>query len=347
MEKIPGTSRTSNSSETDIQVGVGTYRPLTNEFLKFSKQLGVNDVLLTPHPHNEFESVIPLGETWTTERLQNLYDRISGSDLRLHAIEKMPVPLYEVLLDDYDKKIKIIKNTIANMGKVGIPILGYSGHPPWGAVRTNKEHNVRGSAKVSAYSEDDLETRDIDKIYRNVSRDHLWGKYEEFLSDVIPVAEKAGVILAVHPSDPPVPEINGLPMLFHSRKNFERALKVVPSENHGLKLCLGCWSEMGENIPEVIRQFGSNNIIYIHFRDVVGTVPDFHETFIDDDKSNFDEMEVMESLYNIGFEGVITPDHVPIMEHDTEWGFVSPQGQSFSIGYLRGLTTCLNHHKQH
>jgi len=333
----------SESTESNIRVGLGTYKPLTEEFLRLTKQLGVNDVLLTPHPHEEIESVMPLKEIWTIDELQKLHNSVEEFGLSLYAIEKMPVPLYEVLLGDYSKNIETIKKTIVNMGEVGISILGYSGHPPWGAVRTNKKCKVRGGAMASEYAKNDLQERKKDEVYKNASRERLWKKYEMFLEEVLPIAEQAGVSLAVHPSDPPVPEINGLPMLFHSRENFERALNIVPSENHGLKLCLGCWSEMGEDIPKILENFGAKNITYVHFRDVVGTVPNFHETFIDDEQSNFNETEIMKELHEMGFEGIVTPDHVPVMEGDTDWGFVSSYGQSFTTGYLRGLIEQIKH----
>lgn len=72
-------------------------------------------------------------------------------------------------------------------------------------------------------------------------------------------------------------------------------MEVVPSDHHGLEFCLGCWSEMGEDLEEVIRYFGSRDkLFYVHFRDVVGTVPSFHETWVDD--GNFDALRVMRLL---------------------------------------------------
>jgi mannonate dehydratase len=155
---------------------------------------------------------------------------------------------------------------------------------------------------------------------------------------VLPVAEEAGVQLAVHPSDPPIEEIGGVPLLFRNFENFKRAMELVPSENHGLKLCLGCWSEMGEDIPEVVRYFGSRDqITYVHFRDVVGTVPEFYETFLDDEESNYDEYEVVQALHEVGYSGLLLPDHVPMLEGEEAWEFGGTVGRSFTVGYIRGL----------
>lgn len=87
-------------------------------------------------------------------------------------------------------------------------------------------------------------------------------------------------------------------------------MELVPSDNRGLKLCLGCFSQMGEDVIDVIGRFGERDqIVFVHFRDVVGAVPIFHETFVDD--GNFDTVEVVRTLQDIGYEGAVIPDHIP------------------------------------
>lgn len=326
-----------------MRVAMGSYQPLTDETLRLMKQLGVDDVLLTPHRHPGFESAMPMGRAWTIDEIQEVKSKIESHGLRLFAFEKMPIPLYEILLGDGDREAKTeaIKTTIRNLGEVGVPVLGYSGHPPDGAVRTSRTVQVRGDAEVSAFSMDDIDTETL--LYdREYEEKEIWDAYESYLQAVLPVAEEASVKLGVHPSDPPIERLGGVPLLFRNFENFKRALDLVPSDNHGLKFCLGCWSEMGEDLVEVLRHFGGKNIIYVHFRDVVGTVPSFHETFIDDDESNFNEYEVMQTLSEIGFSGVMTPDHVPTLEGDTEWEFGSVSGRTFTVGYLKGLLKSIN-----
>jgi mannonate dehydratase len=329
-----------------MRVAIGTYKPASADFLRFAAQLGVDDVLLTPHRHDGFESALPLGEAWSAAELTALRDRVNEAGLRLYAVEKMPIPLYEILLaDDPDERQRltdVITETIRNMGEVGIHVLGYSGHPPDGAVRTTREYPIRGGANASAFDIDDIDLVSRDGPDRAVTEEEMWERYEEYLHEVIPVAETAGVTLGVHPSDPPVEELFGIPLLFRNFENFDRALSIHPSENHGLKLGLGCWSEMGEDVLEVIRYFGEEHrIVYVHFRDVVGTVPRFHETFIDDEAGNFDEYAVMEALDDVGFDGVMTPDHVPQMEGESDWEFGSTLGRSYTVGYLKGMLRSL------
>ncbi|WP_148294601.1 mannonate dehydratase [Halarchaeum acidiphilum] len=321
-----------------MRSALGTYKPLTDDRIRLMRQLGVSDVLLTPHRHEGFESSMPMGEAWSETDLTALVDRVNDLGMRLFAFEKMPVPLYEILLaagDERAEKIDVIAETVRNMGAAGVPVLGYSGHPPDGAVRTTREYPVRGDALASAYDEDDLEPRRI--VDHDVTESELWEAYQEFLDAVLPVAEEVGVTLAVHPSDPPVEELFGVPLLFRNRENFERALEMGNSPNHGLKLCLGCWSEMGEDVEEIIRSFGGDDIVYVHFRDVVGTVPQFHETFLDDPEGNYDEYAVVRALDDVGFDGVMTPDHVPLLQGDEGWEFGSILGRTYTVGYLNGL----------
>jgi mannonate dehydratase len=94
---------------------------------------------------------------------------------------------------------------------------------------------------------------------------------------------------------------------------------------------------MGEDVVEVIERFGGSRIIYVHSRDVVGEVPTFHETFLDSESGNYDEVEVRSTLRDVGFDGVMTPDHVPLMEGETDWEFGSIHGRAFTVGYLKGL----------
>ena len=320
-----------------MRVGWGSYRKITDERLRHVKQLGVDDVLLTPWRYEEFEEAMPSGGSWSYEDIVTARDQVEAHDLRLYAFETMPIPLYDILVADErrDEYITEIQETIRNMGRAGVPVLGYSGHHPAGVGRTTRTKEIRGGAQTTAFEGDELSESEL-TLDREYSEADLWTAYEEFLSRVLPVAEEAGVTLAVHPSDPPVEEIGGLPLLFRNRGNFKRALGLVESPNHGLKLCLGCWSEMGEDIPDVIRHF-KDDIVYVHFRDVVGTVPKFYETFLDDPESNYDEYEVVRALRDVGFSGVMTPDHVPLVEGEANWEFGGATGRSYTVGYIKGL----------
>jgi len=331
--------------ELPMRVGLGQIKKLTDEHLQFAKQMGIKDILISPYdPHDELELTLSKHEVWDTEDLLDVRARIEDAGLRLFGLETMPYNVYETLVAEVPKeKIEVIKQTIRNMGEAGIPAQGYSGHPPTGVGRTHTEE-VRGGAEATAFDPAQVDIPDYDG-HREFTEEYLWGVYEEFLEEVVPVAEEADVQIGLHPTDPPVEEMAGVPLLFRNRENHKRAMELANSDHHYIKLGAGCWSEMGEDLPDVIRDIGGDNILYVHFRDVVGNVHEdggFYETFVDDEASNQNEYEVMKALKETGFSGVMTPDHVPeIPGGDVIWGSGGDRGRAFTIGYLRGTLNAI------
>jgi D-mannonate dehydratase len=98
----------------------------------------------------------------------------------------------------------------------------------------------------------------------------------------VPVAEKAGVKLAMHPDDPPLSPIRGVGRIMRSIDNYQRLVDLVPSPVNGITLCQGNFTLMTSDLPSVIRKFGAQKkIFFVHFRDVRGTVEKFEETWHD------------------------------------------------------------------
>jgi mannonate dehydratase len=163
-----------------------------------------------------------------------------------------------------------------------------------------------------------------------------------FLKAVIPEAEKSGVKLALHPDDPPIDGIRGIPRIMTSVDAFKRMLDIYPSPSNGITFCQGSFASMGDegkgvDIPAAIEYFGKRDVIhFVHFRDVRGSKNQFEETFHDDGKT--DMYRAMEAYYKIGFKGPLRPDHVPTMAGDSNQhpGY-STIGTLFALGYIRGL----------
>ena len=170
-----------------------------------------------------------------------------------------------------------------------------------------------------------------------ITEQELWDNFEWFLQRAVPVAEKAGVKLALHPDDPPLSPVMGVPRLFSSVEGFERGISLIESEANGICYCQGNFSAMGADIPETIRLFGARNVIhFVHFRDVRGTADNFVETFHDEGKT--DMFAAMRAYRDIGFDGAMRPDHAPAMYGDpnTRPGYEA-RGRLFAIGYMKGL----------
>lgn len=323
--------------ELPLRVGLGQFMSPTEERLRFIKQLGVNDILLNMYETPLLaDSKVPLtgDQFWEYEELLHLRTRVNEAGLRLNAIENLPISFYDDVMlgrEGREDQLENIKKTIRNMGRANIPVLGYHWSPN-GVWRTTTDRKIRGDAITTAFSADELGEPPL-SFEREYEEDELWENYELFLEEVLPVAEEAGVTLALHPNDPPVERIGGVPFLFRNFENFKRAMKTVPSDNHGLEFCLGTWSEMHEDLETVIEYFGERDeIVYVHFRDVEGKVPSFSETFIDE--GNYNEYSILSALRDVGFDGMMIPDHVPKLEGDDKW---KHRGRAYTVGYLKGM----------
>jgi mannonate dehydratase len=164
-----------------------------------------------------------------------------------------------------------------------------------------------------------------------VSPDELWRRVDGFLREVLPVAEEAGVKLAAHPDDPPMPTIRGQPRLVYQPAMYQRLLDLNPSRSNTLEFCIGSLAEMTEgDLYEAVDQYSrAGRLGYVHFRNVTGKVPDYKETFIDD--GDVDMLRVLSILQRNRFDGVLVPDHTPQMACSAPWH----AGMAFAMGYMR------------
>ena len=317
-----------------MRIGLGQFNELSDERLTYIKQLGADDFLMnTPK--------LPGDAAWEYEDLLAWRQRADAAELRLMALENVPVKFYDKVmlgLPGRDEQIENMQATIRNMGRAGIPILGYHWIPN-SVWRTQPSAELRGGAKGTRFNlaEHDPAQLTHGRVY---SADEMWDNYVYYLEAVLPVAEEAGVTLALHPDDPPVESLGGIARIFHSFEGFKRAIDRFDSPNHGLDFCMGCWSEMGGHdyvISGVEHFAGRGRIVYVHFRDVQGQVPCFNECFIDE--GNVDTLAVMQALKDSGFTGFMITDHVPAMVDDTPWGH---RGRAYAIGYMTALLQVIN-----
>ena len=207
----------------------------------------------------------------------HLRTRCEAYGLRLESIENVPNHFYQEAmlgLPGRDEQIANYQTTIRHMGEAGIPILGYHWMPN-GVWRTSRHTLGRGGARVTSFDLTPAARAPLSDG-REFSEDEMWGNYEHFMHAVLPVAEQAGVKLALHPDDPPVESLGGVARIMRSFDGFKRALEVAESPNHGLDFCMGCWSEMGRDVLGPLRYFASRGkVFYVHFRDVQGRVRSF------------------------------------------------------------------------
>ena len=295
--------------------------PITESHLRLAAQIGVTDIVGRYPGSSDYESLLDLKK------------QIESAGLHLTVIEGH-VPMRQIVLglDGTDDEIENIQNLIRNMGKLDIPLLTYNFMATGDMSRTSFTTPDRGGALVSSF--DDSMMEDAPPENRATS-EVLWERLRNLLEQVVPVAEESGVKLAMHPDDPPMSRFRGSDQIMSTKADYEKLVELVESESNGICLCQGCFSEMGEDVPDCIRTLGQN-IVYAHFRDVNGCVPKFQETFHDCGQT--DMPETVRAYKEIGFDGPARPDHVPLIEgeHGEAKGYTM-LGRLFAVGYMRGL----------
>ena len=247
-----------------------------------------------------------------------------------------PMNKIKLGLDGADQEIEYVCDLIRNLGKLGVSVWCYEWMPVLNWTRTSTTVPARGGALATGYDHELMKDAPLTE-YGEVTEEQLWTNLKSFLEIVVPVAEEAGVQLAMHPDDPPLSPIRGMARIMRSIDNYQKLLDLVPSPVNGIGLCQGNFTLMTDDLPGVIRHFGEQQkIFFVHFRDVRGTPEKFVETFHDEGKT--DMAACMRAYRDVGFDGVCRPDHVPTMEGDSnDQPSYSAIGRLFAIGYLKGL----------
>jgi len=302
-------------------------RQMTDDDLLFLKQIGLRYARLEFGP-----------EEISLDALRAIQERYARFNIRILSGVHASYRSTKLQLGQpgRDKDIDTYRQFIRNLGKLGIPIASYDFHPA--NTYTTSEVERRGY-KTRVFDIDDFRKRVEKQAFdREYSAEEIWANYTYFMKAVLPVAEEAGVKMALHPDDPPVSKMNGVAKLFTHYDGYARAEKIsAGSKNWGLTFCVGTWSEggskMGKDVFEMIRDFGKRGKIFeVHFRNVSSPLPRFEETFPDD--GYMDMYQVMKALRQVGFDGLAEPDHVPQLTGDTG---LRRAGTAYILSYMRAL----------
>jgi mannonate dehydratase len=329
-----------------MKLGLGLYTHILNrDNLLFAKQAGATHIVA----HTPFSDSRKPGDynaIWTYEELIGLRKMINDEGLELEAIENfLPVFWSDILLDGPRKQEQMenIKILIRNVGKAGIPIFGYnfSLAGVWGRVNGLW---ARGEAETVAFLNPEQPPIPLGTVWNTVvdpsapagvlapvSQKELWERFAYFLSQIIPVAEEAGVVMAMHPDDPPLPELRGTARLVYQPHMYQKVFDLVPSRMNQAEFCLGTLQEMTEcDLYETVENYAAQNkVAYVHFRNVRGKVPNYYEVFIDE--GDTDMIRVLRILQKNNYQGVLIPDHTPSMKCAAPWH----AGMAYALGFMR------------
>lgn len=346
-----------------MKLGLGFHRDhISRDNFRFARQAGCTHVVVhlveriregLPPSADEFcfGMTRACGVVWSFEELAAVKKLANNEGLKLEAIENIDPSFWsDILLDGPRKQqqLESLKGLLRDMGKLRIPILGYnfSLAGVWGRVHGPF---ARGAAIVPSFQsnhplqDEPLPRGQLNNIVYDtdaprgaiagISREELWQRLAECLKTLVPVAEAEGVRLAAHPDDPPLPTLRQTPRLLHRPEHFDRLLALVPSPANSLEFCAGTIQEMpGADVYELVDRYSRQRAIaYVHCRNVIGKVPDYRETFIDE--GDMDVPRLLRILHRNGFEGVVIPDHAPQMTCDAPWH----AGMAHALGYLRAM----------
>jgi mannonate dehydratase len=306
-------SKAMEQSQAGIKLCAQSSAKPTDEQLLFLKQIGA-----------EYVSVGSTPDLRTADGFAQIKKRFADAGITVWNIGNSDVhnmPEVTLNLPGRDEKIEQYKQYLRNLGKVGIRYTTYAhmGNGIWSSGRAQ----VRGaSAREFDLSSPDKQGVWADKSWKEplshgrvFTKDEIWENYTHFIRQVVPVAEEAGIRIGIHPDDPPVPVLAGVPRcIFSNFEGYKRALEIANSPNVGICLCCGTWLEggrqlMGKDPDEMIRYFGAQKIWKIHFRNVSAPLPHFVETFMDD--GYYDMYKIMKALRDVRFDGIVILDHSP------------------------------------
>jgi len=307
-----------------------------DEDLTFARQLGVEYVSLG-------------NKNATAESLIAHKKRIEAAGLKVANIGNVSVhnmPEVTLNLPGRDAKIEEYKQYLRNLGEAGIYYTTYAhmGNGIWSSGRkdirraSGREFDLNSPDKVGVW--DGVQYHEPLSHGRVFSPEEIWENYTYFIRQVAPVAEEAGVRIGIHPDDPPVPVLAGVPRcVFGNFDGYRKAMQIANSPNVGICLCCGTWLEGGKALTgkdpeEMIRYFGAQKIWKIHFRNVSAPLPHFVETFMDN--GYYDMYKIMKALRDVNFEGIVILDHTPgiVGGHYAE--------QSNGFAYMKALLNRAN-----
>lgn len=302
------------------------------------------------------------GEVWPEESIARMTEQCKAHGLVFDVVESIPVTEEIKLgLAERERHIANYCETMRRCAKYGIKCITYNFMPVFDWTRTQLDKEAEdGSTSLVMYWEqlkgldplhDDIhlpgwdasyskeEIRDLITAYGELGEEGLWQNLQYFLERVIPVAEECGLVMAIHPDDPPYP-IFGLPRIITCEENLDRFLKLVDSPANSLCLCTGSLGCSPKNdIPHLVRKYSEmGRIGFMHLRNVK-ILPDesFEESGHLTQNGSLDMNAIVKALTDTGFEGYFRPDHGRMI-----WGETGKPGyglfdRALGSAYLNGL----------
>ena len=306
------------------------------KYMQYIKQMGVDHVLMGG-PR------IP----WNVEVLRTIMDKYKANGL---TILNMMIGGHNNAIygkEGRDEEIAKIRESIIAAGAAGLPVIEYN----WYVDRLTEgyyEKKGRGGSGVTAYDYTPVKDLPAKPEIGTYTAEQIWDNLTYFLKAVIPVAEKAGVRLALHPNDPPAAVSHGSPQIMATYEGWKRLLDIIKSPANGMTFDPGVCREMGMDPVEVLHYMGSRDQVnHAHYRNVTTQEPynKYEEVFFDVGEVNM--FAIMMEFFNVGYTRGIYPEHARFFTRDAEFpGYVAGKGypggggstgEVFNVAYARAM----------
>ena len=297
---------------------------------------------------------IPAGEEWPMERILQMKEQVEAKGLKVMGIESVNIhDAIKVGTPDREKYIANYITTLERLGQADIHVVCYNFMPVFDWTRSDLAKVRPDGSTVLAYDQKEIDKinpenmfesmgeksngfelpgwepermariKELFEMYKDVDEEKLFNNLVYFLKAIQPVCEKYDIRMAIHPDDPAWP-VFGLSRIITDKEHLLKLMKAVDAPFNGVTLCTGSLGSNPENdIPDIIRSV--RNLQYNGYRD-------FQEAAHLSADGSMDMYEIMKALYDIGFDGIIRPDHGRAI-----WGEVSMPGYGL---YDRALGAC-------
>jgi mannonate dehydratase len=319
-----------------MKLGFGFYKHMLNdEHYRFARQCGATHAVVhlvdyfnqgggntrTDQPLGDLHGWGYAGDPdqlWSVAELAAIKADLNRHGLEWAAVENFdPAHWHDILLDGPQKAAQLekVKTILRRLGEVGIPIMGYNFSLAGVAGRVKGPFARGGAEAVGMAGPVDepiphgmvwnmvYDAAAPEGFLQPITHEQLWERFAYFLDAVLPTAEEAGVTLALHPDDPPLPTLRGQPRLVYQPRLYQRVVLDLHSRQ--------------------------GRVAYVHLRNVRGRVPHYQETFIDE--GDVEVARVLGILHRNGYDGVVIPDHAPAMTCAAPWH----AGMAFAMGYMK------------
>lgn len=259
--------------------------------------------------------------------------RLTVADAGCPRLQKCPS--IELGKNDRDAWIAKFNAFTEALGAAGIPY-NYLAWQPAGIFRTKTGTGSFNRGQKSFICDiDEIRSREAacGRIYE---REEIMDAFRYFLDKALPVCEKSGVALVLHPNDPPLESVCGIPSLIYNSDCYREAFREAGDSPYLLmKMCIGCYLEnpaFGDLVSDIREFTAAGKLPIIHFRNVSGSLPYFEETLLEDGYA--DMYRIMKAIVSAGFDGYLNIDHAFFRQDGRG---MDGRSVSYFTGYMKGL----------